>query len=161
MAPVQRRRVALIWGWRNLSTPSLPPKQFPSGSTQPQAILGIKKRTKKICLPGQSHSDALDTGAREMGFRDYYQAQLVLSSDQGVRPRQYLIFLTAYSRDSDSIPRSAGCETLEVELSSPLTDIVSRHQGKYAWNLERFRQESSDHLELMSNQESQTRAWRE
>ena len=71
----------------------------------------------------------------------------------------YPIFLCAYWRDTDTTPRSAGCETLKVYLPRPLNEFVSKHQATYARNLEGFRQEASDHLEMISNTSSQARAW--
>lgn len=147
-----------------MSTPSSLPERVSVTKTLPKTIQGIKKRAKKICLLGQKHAEALDIVARELGYRDYYQAQQKLASGETLPERaehqsRHSVFLSAYWRDTDTKPRSAGCETLEVFLPSPLNTIVSKHQATYARNLEGFRQEAPDHLEMISNANSQARAW--
>lgn len=147
-----------------MSTQSSLPERVSVSDTLPKTIQGIKKRAKKICLPGQKHVEALDIVARELGYRDYYQAQHMLASGEvlpetAVHQSRHSIFLSAYWRDTDTRPRSAGCETLEVFLPRPLNTIVSKHQATYARNLEGFRQEAPDHLEMISNASSQARAW--
>lgn len=145
-----------------MSTQSSLPERV--SDTLPKTIQGIKKRAKKICLPGQKHVETLDIVARELGYRDYYQAQHMLASGEvlpetAVHQSRHSVFLSAYWRDTDTKPRSAGCETLEVFLPRPLNTIVSKHQTSYARNLEGFRQEALDHLEMISNASSQARAW--
>lgn len=147
-----------------MSTSSSLLERVSISNTLPKTIQGIKKRAKKICLPGQKHAEALDIVARELGYRDYYQAQQKLASgetlpERAVPKSRHSVFLSAYWRDSDTKPRSAGCETLEVFLPRPLNTIVSKHQATYARNLEGFRQEAPDHLEMISNTSSQARAW--
>jgi hypothetical protein len=146
-----------------MSTLSTFPGSVSSSNILPTTLRGIKKRAKKICLPGQTHSDALDMVAREVGYRDYRQLQQAWESREALKesPPQarYPVFLSAYWRDSNSTPRSAGCETLKVYLGRPLSDIVSKHQTSYARNLEGFRQEAPDHLEKNSNADGQARAW--
>ena len=145
-----------------MSTLSSLPERISFSNTLPKTIQGIKKRAKKICLSGQKHSDALDIVAREMGYRDYRQAQQALASSARLLEANqtgHAIFLCAYWRDTGTTPRSAGCETLKVYLRRPMNDFVSKHQATYARNLEGFRQEASDHLEMISNTDSQARAW--
>lgn len=147
-----------------MSISSSLPERISISNTLPKTIQGIKKRAKKICLPGQRHAEALDIVARELGYRDYYQAQQKLASGEAlpetaVHQSRHSVFLSAYWRDTDTRPRSAGCETLEVFLPRPLNTIVSKHQATYARNLEGFRQEAPDHLEMISNANSQARAW--
>lgn len=147
-----------------MSTPSSLPERVSVSKTLPKTIKGVKKRAKKICLPGQKHAEALDIVARQLGYRDYFQAQQMLASgdvlpEAALNQNQHSVFLSAYWRDTDTKPRSAGCETLEIILPRPLNAIVSKHQATYARNLEGFRQEAPDHLEMISNATSQTRAW--
>lgn len=147
-----------------MSTLSALPERISSSNTLPKTIRGIKKRAKKIRLPGQKYADALNLVARELGYRDYYHAQQAMESSEGlqeVTPAQtrHAIFLTAYWRDTGTTPRSAGCETLKINLPRSLNAIVSKHQVPHARNLERFRQEAPDHLEMISNVDSQARAW--
>ena len=132
------------------------------GNTLPKTIQGIKKRAKKIAVPGQKHTVALDAIAREMGYRDYRQAKRAMAAMEeasGANPTSYPVFLSAYWRDTDTKPRSAGCETLQVYLPRPMNNFVTKHQATYARNLEGFRQEAPDHLEMISNTSSQARAW--
>lgn len=147
-----------------MSTPSSLPERVSVTKTLPKTLKGIKKQAKKICLPGQKHAEALDIVARQLGYRDYYQAQQKLASGEVLpetvlRQSQHSVFLSAYWRDTDTRPRSAGCETLEIFLPRPLNTIVSKHQSTYALNLQGFRQEASDHFEMISNANSQARAW--
>jgi hypothetical protein len=144
-----------------MSTLSSLPERISFKKTLPQTLQGLKKRARKISVPGQKHADALDIVAREMGYRDYRQAQQTLASSEGSKEANqtgYPIFLCAYWRDTDTTPRSAGCETLKVYLPRPMNEFVSKHQASYARNLEGFRQEASDHLEMISNTSSQARA---
>lgn len=145
-----------------MSTLSSLPERISFKNTLPKTIQGLKKRAKKISVPGQKHAEALDIVAREMGYRDYRQAQQTLASSEGSMEANqpgYPIFLCAYWRDTDTTPRSAGCETLKVYLPRPMNDFVSKHQATHTRNLEGFRQEASDHLEMISNTSSQARAW--
>ncbi|WP_258166570.1 hypothetical protein [Pseudomonas poae] len=147
-----------------MSTPSSLPERISVSKTLPKTIQGIKKRAKKICLPGQKHAEALNTVARELGYRDYHQAQQKLASGAALpetveQRSRHSVFLSAYWRDTDTKPRSGGCETLEVFLPRPLNTFVSKHQVTHARNLEGFRQEAPDHLEMISNASSQARAW--
>lgn len=147
-----------------MSTPSSLTERVSVTKTLPKTLKGIKKRAKKICLPGQKHAEALDIVARQLGYRDYYQAQQNLASGEvlpetALHQTQHSVFFSAYWRDTDTRPRSAGCETLEVFLPRPLNSIVSKHQATYALNLQGFRQEASDHFEMISNANSQVRAW--
>ncbi len=145
-----------------MSTLSSLPERISFKNTLPQTLQGLKKRAKKISVPGQKHAEALDIVAREMGYRDYRQAQQTLASSEGSMEASqtgYPIFLCAYWRDTDTTTRSAGCETLKVYLPRPLNEFVSKHQATYARNLEGFRQEASDHLEMISNTSSRARAW--
>lgn len=147
-----------------MSTPSSLPERISVSKTLPKTIKGIKKRAKKICMPGQKHAEALDVVARQLGYRDYFQAQQMLASGEvlpetALHQNQHSVFLSAYWRDTDTTPRSAGCETLKIILPRPLNTIVSKHQATYARNLEGFRQEAPDHLEMISNATSQARAW--
>lgn len=140
--------------------PSLP-EHISFSNTLPKTIQGIKKRAKKIGMPGQKHTEALDIVAREMGYRDYRQAQHTLASSEGfleTNQTGYPVFLCAYWRDTNTTPRSAGHETLKVYLPRLMNDFVSKHQVTYARNLEGFRQEALDHLEMISNTSSQARA---
>lgn len=147
-----------------MSTSSSLPEHSSFTKTLPQTLKGIKKRAKKICLPGQKHAEALDMVARELGYRNYRQAQQKLASgdvppETASNHNRHSVFLSAYWRDVDTRPRSAGCETLEIFLPRPLNSIVSKHQATYARNLEGFRQEAADHFEMISNANSQARAW--
>jgi hypothetical protein len=147
-----------------MSTPSSLSERVSVTNTLPKTLSGIKKRAKKICLPGQKHAEALDIVARQLGYRDYFQAQQKLASGEvlpetALRHNQHSVFISAYWRDTDTRPRSAGCETLEIFLPRPLNSIVSKYQATYARNLEGFRQEAPDHFEMISNANSQTRAW--
>lgn len=147
-----------------MSAPSSLPERVSFSENLPKTIQGVKKRAKKICLPGQKHTEALDIVARELGYRDYRQAQQKLASgdvwlETALHHSRHSVFLSAYWRDADTKPRSAGCETLEVVLPRSLNTIVSKHQAAYARNLEGFRQEAPDHLEMLSNASSQARAW--
>lgn len=147
-----------------MSTSSSLPERSSFTKTLPQTLKGIKKRAKKICLPGQKHAEALDMVARELGYRNYRQAQQKLASgdvppETASNQNRHSVFLSAYWRDVDTRPRSAGCETLEIFLPRPVNSIVSKHQATYARNLEGFRQEAADHFEMISNANSQARAW--
>ncbi|UDU83111.1 hypothetical protein [Pseudomonas sp. HN2-3] len=147
-----------------MSTSSSLPEHSSFIKTLPQTLKGIKKRAKKICLPGQKHAEALDMVARELGYRNYRQAQQKLASgdvppETASNQNRHSVFLSAYWRDVDTRPRSAGCETLEIFLPRPVNSIVSKHQATYARNLEGFRQEAADHFEMISNANSQVRAW--
>lgn len=147
-----------------MSTSSSLPEHSSFTKTLPQTLKGIKKRAKKICLPGQKHAEALDMVARELGYRNYRQAQQKLASgdvppETASNQNRHSVFLSAYWRDVDTRPRSAGCETLEIFLPRPVNSIVSKHQATYARNLEGFRQEAADHFEMISNANSQARAW--
>ncbi|MEA1130536.1 hypothetical protein, partial [Klebsiella pneumoniae] len=78
------------------------------------------------------YTEALDIVAREMGYRDYRQAQQALASSEGfseVNQTGYPVFLCAYWRNTDTTPRSAGCETLKVYLPRPMNNFVSKHQA--------------------------------
>ena len=144
-----------------MSTLSSLPERISFSNTLPKTIQGIKRKAKKIGVPGQKHSEALDIVAREMGYRDYRQAQQALASSEGfseVNQTGYPVYLCAYWRNTDTTPRSVGCETLRVYLPRPMNDFVSKHQATYARNLEGFRQEAPDHLEMISNTSSQARA---
>ena len=87
--------------------PSLP-EHISFSNTLPKTIQGIKKRAKKIGMPGQKHTEALDTVAREMGYRDYRQALHTLASSEGFLETNQTgcpVFLCAYWRDTNTTPR--------------------------------------------------------
>jgi len=136
-------------------------KQHSSLLEQPSTIRGIKKKAKAIRQPGQKHATALDFVAKAAGYRNFHHAQRELSPASPQHrppPGQHSIFISAYWRDRDSSPRSAGCETIQIHLSRPVKDLMTRHQGTYARNLEGFRLEAPDNLEMRANTDSQARA---
>lgn len=84
-----------------MSIPSSLPEGVSVSKALPKTLKGIKKRAKKICLPDQKHAEALDIVARQLGYRDYYQAQQKFASGEVVpetasHQSQYSVFLSAY-----------------------------------------------------------------
>jgi hypothetical protein len=96
-------------------------KQHSSLHEQPSTLRGIKKKAKAIRQPGQKHATALDLVAKAAGYRNFHHAQRELSpaspQHQQQPPGRHSIFISAYWRDRDSSPRSAGCETIQIHLS--------------------------------------------
>ncbi|RML92459.1 hypothetical protein [Pseudomonas savastanoi] len=145
-----------------MSTHPALPERSVFRDTLPSTLQGLKKRARKTRLPHQSHTDALDSVAVKMGYADFHRAEKALNPRNAARaPRSqshYPVYLSAYWRNTEGKTHSAGCETLEIALPRPLSDIVSRHQARCARNLEAFRMQAPDHLEMVPNASDQARA---
>lgn len=111
---------------------------------QPSTIGGIKRRAKQIKKAnGVPHLEALDIAARSASFENFAHARNQLQSSNTVKSGQQLFF-TVYWRDSN--PYRAGREVLEIELSTPLLEIATKHELKKSNGLGWFRLASPDHF---------------
>lgn len=124
----------------------------------PSTLDGIKRQAKVIGRRNQiTHLAALDLSAKQSGFESFQHARKALH--RGFRASQlHSIFLSGYWRDSSIKPRSSGLEILEIKLPRPLLSFLSKHQSRFAQNLQGFFVEYSDHLEMRSTADSQARA---
>lgn len=131
-------------------------------ATRPSTVDGIKRFAKSIKRDqGIPHQKALEIAAKQSGFQNFVHAKRSLSSE--IRSatsdqEKHLVYLTAYWRESKGMPRHAGRETLEIKLSQPLTAFIARHQVRHARNLRGFKLEAGDHLEMITDADSQDRA---
>lgn len=125
----------------------------------PSNLDGIKRQAKRVERINKelTHLAALDLVARRSGYESYQHARKSLQAGF-TTPLQFSIFLSVYWRDSSTAPRSNGLEILEVKLRRPLLDFLSKRHCSYAQGLKAFFVESSDHLEMRSNADSQERA---
>ncbi|NTX92257.1 MULTISPECIES: hypothetical protein [unclassified Pseudomonas] len=128
-------------------------------SVQPSTLDGIKRRAKDIRKQNQiSHFDALELAAQQAGFQNFQHARHVI--EQNVLPlplnRSYPVYLSAYWRDTSTKPSKAGLEIIRIELPQPLLAFLQKNQIGRTRNLHGFFLESDDHLEMRSDNESQT-----
>jgi hypothetical protein len=121
----------------------------------PSTIDGIKRKAKSVGRQNRiPHLMALDAVAQQSGYENFHHARRSLQRTDGAPPR-HSIFISAYWRDTSTMPASAGLEVLEIKLPRPLMHFLTKHQCSYARNLEGFFIEYSDHLEMRSNTENQ------
>lgn len=125
----------------------------------PSNLDGIKRQAKRIERINKelTHLAALDLVAKQSGYESYQHARKSLQAGL-TTTLKFSIFLSVYWRDSSTSPRSNGLEILEVKLPRPLLDFLSKRHCSYAQGLKAFFVESSDHLEMRSNADSQERA---
>ncbi|WP_447591056.1 DUF5623 domain-containing protein [Aquipseudomonas campi] len=124
-------------------------------ATPPSTVDGIKRLAKSIKHAQKiPYQVALLEAARKAGFQNFVHAKRAIASSAS----RYSVFVTAYWEDRNLGPWNAGRETLEVILSRPLEDIISRRQIGRARNLRGFKWEADDHLEMVYDCTSQERA---
>jgi hypothetical protein len=108
---------------------------------QPSTLEGIKRYAKSIkSQQGITHTLALDIASKAAGYPNFRNASKALNS--AVLKQSYKIFLTASWKKDDF----RGRETLTMELSSPLGDLVTSAQLRNHRSFENFYDEGSDHL---------------
>lgn len=133
---------------------------FPQ-SVPPSSLSGIKRLAKSIRKQNQiPYLEALDKAAQSSGYENYHHARHVLERAMVDIPlkQSYSIYLSAYWRDTSSMPVQAGLETIKIDLPRPLLSFLLKHQCNWARNLEAFYVECEDHLEMRPNAGSQVRA---
>lgn len=123
--------------------------------TLPSTVDGIKRLAKAIKreldIP---YMDALEEAAHKAGFQNFLHAKRAIEAST----TKHSAFLTVYWKDRDAMPWRGGRETIEVVLSRPLADLITRHQVSYCRNLKGFKMESVDHLEMVQDITNQSRA---
>lgn len=135
-------------------------------SIRPSTVDGIKQLAKKIKRESNStHNNALDLASHQAGFENFVHARRRFAAGQltgllanaEIQP-VYPIYLSAHwyasRRESPEQQRRAGRETLQVNLSRPLPEVVAKHRVTSARGLGWFRMEYTDHLEHLTNLES-------
>jgi len=119
---------------------------------RPTSIDGVKRLATGIRRQsGIPHHDALDRAAAAAGYANFTDARRRIGSE----PQRHPVFITAYWRDEDG---RTGRETLHVEISLPLVDIVTPGELKNARGLAAFRFDAGDHLETTRDGRSQLSA---
>lgn len=110
-------------------------------SIQPSTLEGIKRLAKSIKADQRlQHSRALDLASEAAGYTNFRNATKTLNS--ACPKRSYKIFLTASWKKGDF----KGRETLTMELSSPLEDLITSDQLRNHRAFENFYYEGPDHL---------------
>ncbi len=130
---------------------------------RPTTLVGIKRLAKSIkTRDGISHHEALDAAARRASFQNFRHASKQIPPASNAAPSQptrHILYLTHYWKDRKTGMK--GRETLAVELSKPLSQLVTAAQMSYRRSLGSLVAEGPDHLVSRSLTESQSRARRE
>ncbi|MGH8027869.1 MAG: DUF5623 domain-containing protein [Pseudoxanthomonas sp.] len=124
----------------------------------PSTLDGIKRLAKSIKRERTlTHLQSLNEAARQAGFENFRHAQNNLPFAGRARLKEsHPLFVTAYWRSRDG--KSKGRETLEIRLSSPWEQLVTKAQLQYHRALMRFRGDAPDHLERTDDVDAQERA---
>jgi hypothetical protein len=113
-------------------------------NTRPSTIGGIKRLAKQIKKSsGIPHHEALDSAARTASFENFAHARNQLGRLRAQGPTQQLFF-TSYWYDRNE--RRIGHEVVEIEISKPLLQMLSKNEIKGVKGLGKFRLAVSDHL---------------
>lgn len=135
----------------------------------PSTVDGIKQLAKKISRERNiSHTEALDAASEQAGFENFVHAkrQLHRALPIGMPPRfQFPVYLSVHwaaRRPDKDMPWPPGPrygrEIYRVGLSRPLAEIVAKNRVGRARGLQGFRMEYADHLEHLTNVDSQAEA---
>ncbi len=131
---------------------------MPNETIRPTTITGIKTLAKELKVSeGLRHAAALDKAAKVAGHQNFAHARRQLSAG-ALAPAGYTVYITTYWRTRP--PLDAGQETISVNLSVPLDQLVRPHHLKQARHLRGFRFTASDHLVDDTTTRSQSEARR-
>lgn len=131
--------------------------------TLPSTVDGIRRLAKSIKRElGVTHHVALDAAARKSGYQNFKHAKRAISAAHipAADSSLHTAYLTAYWREQQGsgMGRKAGCETLEVGLSRPLSSLLTRNQLGHARNLGGFKMVAADHAERIRDADSKANA---
>lgn len=122
----------------------------------PSTLNGIKRRAKQLKKAnGISHHEALKIAAKSAFYENYTHARNSLKHSKPSNSAHHLFF-TVYWYDRTN--QKSGREVLEIELSTPLLQIATKNELKYASGLRSFRLASPDHFVCDSLGSSQEHA---
>jgi len=128
-------------------------------SIRPSTLDGIKRLARSFKKAEEMrHSAALDRAAVQAGFENYQHANRQLKSANTEAIHRTLtnvldFYLTAYWRSGVE----AGRETLRLQLSKPIDEIISGRQRRKT-ALHAFRREAPDHLVFSGTLSEQSKA---
>ncbi len=115
-------------------------------NVRPSTIGGIKRLAKQIKKANNvPHHEALNIAARRASFENYSHARKQLQISNKAKLGHQLFF-TVYWHNRESQNHKTGREVLEIELSAPLLEIVTKSDFEYSHPLRRFRLASPDHF---------------
>ena len=113
---------------------------------RPSTIGGIKRYARQIKKKYNiRYLKALDIAAQSASFENFTHARKQLQNSNTFKSGHQLFF-TVYWYDRESQNHKIGREVLEIELSAPLLEIVTKSDLKHSYDLSRFRLASPDHF---------------
>ena len=116
-----------------------------NNSIHPSTLGGIKRLAKQIKKTKNiTYLKALDIAAQSASFQNYTHARNQLPISLKTSKSSHKVFFTVYWYDQKDY--STGREVLEIELSAPLLDLLTKDELRKSNGLEKFRLASPDHL---------------
>lgn len=110
-------------------------------SIHPSTIDGIKRLAKEVKTErGIKHTAALDEISRAVGYSNFKHARNCIQQSHP----SFTIFITAYWLDKKTQLR--GHETLQIQISEPISALIKPAHLFLNRGLSRFRLEAPDHL---------------